>query len=101
MGIDQRAFQLLLNVAIITSATSLTVMWFLRRQDIKKVSRQISIREEQVPLASLPAQVAPAPRQLRKIDSTPVLHTLPSGDQDIRQYVARRSREWASGAETR
>ena len=88
MGFDRSALQLFLNVTVITGVTSLALMWYLRRRDAKKAPVEFSFREEQPPLPAVSAQT-PEP-----------FECAPSADQDIRQYVARRSREWVSVVKT-
>jgi hypothetical protein len=98
MGFDQRALQLLLNVVVVTGITSLTLLWYLRRRDHQKVSAELKLRLEQPPLPTLAARTERAPEERGEAEFAPVLDTLPSGDQDIRRYVARRSREWSPKA---
>jgi hypothetical protein len=99
MELDQHVLQLLLNVVVITSATSIALMWYLRRRDKQKLRFYFSLRQKQGPL---PPVLARTPQALKTAggdaESAPATKTSPSGDQDIRQYVARRSGAWVSAA---
>ncbi len=91
MGFDQRALQLLFNVMVITGITSSALMWYLRRRDDKKLPAFVPV----------PAQADEGAKELgSEAEGPAIFNTTPRGDQDIRQYVARRSREWASAAKT-
>ena len=101
MGFDQRALQLLLNVVAITGVTSMALMWHLRRRDNKKLQVNLSLQKQQGPFVPVPAQTDHGPKELGgESEGCATRNTTPGGDQDIRQYVARRSREWASAAKT-
>lgn len=95
MGFDERALQLLLNVVVITGITSLTLIWYLRKRDHQRVSAELKLRLEQPPLPPLAAQTERPPEGRGEAEYAPVPDTLQSADQDIRRYVARRSREWS------
>lgn len=91
MGFDQRALQMLFNVMVITGITSSALMCYLRRRDDKKLPAFVPV----------PARVDEGAKELGgEAEGPAILNTTPRGDQDIRQYVARRSREWASTAKT-
>jgi hypothetical protein len=96
MGLDQRALQLLLNVVMITGVTSLALMCYLRRRDRGQVRAASVPRQE--PASSLAAalETGQVPSDSDgKAESAPIFD---GGDQDIRLYVARRSREWSASA---
>ena len=95
MGFDQRALQLLLNVVVITGITSLTSMWVLRRRDQQRVSAELRLRQATSLGTQVQKEKAPAADE---VTCAPILNTLPGGNPDIRQYVARRSRDWTVAA---
>ena len=93
MGLDQSALQLVCNVVVITGVTSLAVICYLLRQDNKKLTLKLRIRERQRYI-STPRTNGVAPEVLgHESECTPALK-VPVGHQDIRQFVARRSQEW-------
>lgn len=99
MGYDQRAFQMFLNVVAITGLTSLALLWFLRRRDHKQAPANLSLLQEQEPLAQGETQTDEGAKQLAgAVEPPQILHTEHGGEEDIRRYIARRSREWASAA---
>ena len=99
MGFDRPALQLLLNVVMITGVTSLALLWYLRRQDSKKFPVNLSLRRKPAPSLPVLAQTDEAIEEPgSESECASVLNTLSSRDQSIRQYVARRSQEWASAA---
>jgi len=87
MGFDPHALQLLLNVVVITGVTSLTLLWYLRRRD------HLRLRREDPPAST--ARTEPAVQGHATTECAPVVCDSAKGDQDIRQYVARRSPEWS------
>ena len=101
MRIDLRALALFLNVVMITSLTSWALMLHLGRRDNKSLRVRLILRPGRsfVPVS---AQTGEGPKESSgKSECASILNTLPSGEEDIRQYIARRSREWASTAKTR
>ena len=101
MRIDLRALALFLNVVVITSLTSWALMLYFGRRDNKSLRVRLILRPRR-PFVPVSAQTDEGPKESRgKSERAPILNTLPSGEEDIRQYIARRSREWASTAKTR
>lgn len=99
MELDQHLLQLLLNVVVITGATSIATMWYLRRRDKQKLRFYFSLRQERGALPPVPAKQA-LKRAGGEAEYAPVFKPSPNGEQDIRQYVAKRSRAWVSMAKT-
>jgi hypothetical protein len=105
MELDQPQLHLILNVIAITSATSLTLVWYLRKRDERRLIAELNPQRDLGPHPS--AIVAPPPSREPSVkapekpvcdprcDATPV--ALPVIDPDIRQYVTRRLQDW-SGA---
>jgi hypothetical protein len=105
MELDQPQLHLILNVIAITSATSLTLVWYLRKRDERRLIGGLNPQRDLSP--HHPAILAPPPSREPSVkapqkpvcdlrcDATPV--ALPAIDLDIRQYVTRRLQDW-SGA---
>jgi len=83
MELDQPALQWLLNVVMITGFTSLVVLCYVLKKENQKITLELARRQlrDDAPAVSISEQ---------KTDRTksPVQH------QDIRDFVARRSRDW-------
>jgi len=100
MRIDLRALTLFLNVVVLMSLTSWALLLCLRRRDKKRLRARLIVPPGR-PFVTAPERTDEGAKEPRsKSECAPILNTLPSGEEDIRQYVARRSREWASTAKT-
>src|ERR1700681_4749507 len=92
MELDQAALQWLLNVGIITGFTSLTVSCYVLKRDNKKLALELAHRQSRNkhPEFKMTRSAAPASTSEQNID----LEASRLEHQDIRHFVARRSREW-------
>ena len=87
MELDQPALQWLLSVGMITGFTSLTVSCYVLKRENKKLALELAHRRslnEQPEIAVMELTMGP--------NLSPVRH------QDIRHFVAQRSRDWFASA---
>jgi hypothetical protein len=97
MGFDQPALHLILNVVMTTCATSLALICYLLKRENERLTAELDIRNGDEPLHSIP-------KAQEKIDGkpscAPVLKAVPpihqDEQQDIREYVKRRSHDWVA-----
>jgi hypothetical protein len=95
MGLDQPFLQLVLNVVMTASATSLALMCYLLKQENQRLTADLHLRNEQ-------GQSLSIPQSQEGIGSepgcAPVLNAgSPVGADvrpDIREFVKRRSQDW-------
>ena len=96
MELDQPALQWLLNVGMITGFTSLTVSCYVLKRENKKLALELAHRRslnEQPEIAVTPSA---APALTMELTMGP--HLSPVRHQDIRHFVAQRSRDWFASA---
>jgi hypothetical protein len=99
MRFDQQSFQLAFNVVMITAVTSLTVICRLLRRDNQNLTIELSGRPPRKIIRPEPLSAAVNTRAADRVQASAAPEPAPVArpavaQQDIRQYVAKRSRRW-------
>jgi len=95
MQLKQQALQWLLNVVIITGFTSLVVLCYVLKQDNKKLTLELAegqVRDERTKITMARSTLPESAEQ----DTDPKASS--AAHQDIRHFVAQRSRHWSASA---
>jgi hypothetical protein len=95
MGHDQPFLQLILNVIMTTVATSLALICHMLKQENRRLTAELHLRNEQSPSLSMPkAQqtIGSEPGCAPVVNAEPPLHA--DVRPDIREFVKRRSQDW-------
>ena len=92
MELNQPTLQWLLSVGMITGFTSLTVSCYILKRDNKKLALELAHRQSpnEHPEITMPRSAVPA----SKSELKPIPAASPLEHQDIRHFVAQRSRDW-------
>ena len=91
MELNQQALQWLLNVVIITGFTSLGVLCYVLKQDNEKLTLELAESQGRDDRPQITMARSTLPESSEE-DTDPKASS--AAQQDIRHFVARRSRDW-------
>jgi hypothetical protein len=94
MGLDQ-PLQLILNVIMTASATSLALICYLLKQENQRLTAELHLRNEQGKSLSIPQsqqEIGSEPSCAPVLNPGSLVHADVS--PDIREFVKRRSQDW-------
>lgn len=83
MGLDQSALQLVWNVVLITAVSSLAIICHMLRQDNKKLTVRAKLRDQERAISA----------RIDRDSQILAVHPELNAQQDIRQFVTRRSKD--------